>query len=182
MIKDCIKRGDLYESAYFHDCVFKGKDENGKTKYAATRSTSSAFKGDAEGSEKHYSFLLSPSNHDSHTAAIFEAPADALSHQTMCIQGFIPAFDGWRLSLGGTSDLGLAYFLETHPQVTHCLICTDDDEAGNRIAEKIADLPGITTERSLPTHGTDWNDALMAMQKAERTQNRAQKRALHERG
>ena len=28
LILDCIGRGDLYESAYRHDCIFKGKDAN----------------------------------------------------------------------------------------------------------------------------------------------------------
>jgi hypothetical protein len=182
LILDCIKRGDLYENAYFHDCVFKGKDENGKTRYAATRSTSSGFKGDAEGSDKRCNFLLPPADTDSNTVAIFEAPVDALSHQTMCIRGYIPPFDGWRLSLGGTSTLGLLQFLTPHPQVTHCLICTDNDEAGNKTAAKIADLAGITIERFVPHAGTDWNDALQSMLKAERTQNRAHIRAHTERG
>jgi len=140
LILDCIQRGDLYESAYHHDCVFKGKDEKGKTRYAAIRSTASAFKGDAEGSDKKCSFLLPPSNPESGAVAVFESPIDALSHQTMSKQGFIPQFDGWRLSLGGTSALGLDYFLECHPQVAHCLICTDDDKAGKRTAERISEL------------------------------------------
>ena len=172
-IMDCIERGILYERAYFHDCVFKGKDENGKTQYAAIRSTTSDFKRDADGSVKKCSFLLTPDDPNSAAVAVFEAPIDALSHQTLCKQGFIPPFDGWRLSLGGTSESGLAYFLEHHPQVTHCLICTDDDEAGELAAAKIAGLAGITTERSLPVHGGDWNETLQAVQKAERTQNRA---------
>jgi hypothetical protein len=173
LILDCIRRGILYESAYFHDCVFKGKDEHGKTRYAAVRSTSSGFKGDAEGSDKQCCFLLPPDDPDNRTAAIFEAPVDVLSHKTLCIQGFIPPFDGWRLSLGGTSILGLEHFLEHHPRITHCLVCTDNDEAGELLAAKIADVPGITTERSLPVCGKDWNDALQAMQKAGRTQNKA---------
>ena len=182
LIMDCIRRGDLYESTYKHECVFKGKDEKGKTRYAAIRSTTSSFKGDTEGSNKKYSFLIPPANPDSNIAAIFEAPVDALSHQTLCLHGFIPQFDGWRISLGGTSTIGLAHFLETHPQVAHCVICTDDDEAGNKVAELIAELHGVTTERSIPIHGTDWNDALQIVQKAQRTQYRANSFARDERG
>lgn len=170
LILDCILRGDLYESAYRHDCVFKGKDENGKTRYAAVRSISSGFKGDAEGSDKKCSFLLPPLNADSNAIAIFESAVDSLSHQTMCKRGHIPQFDGWRLSLGGTSVLGLAYFLETHRQVTHCLICTDSDEAGDKAAMRIAELPDITSERLPPPIGTDWNEAVFAMRKAEYSQ------------
>jgi hypothetical protein len=182
LIIDCISRGDLYESAYHHDCVFKGSDENGKARYAAVRSTSSAFKGDAEGSDKKCSFLLPPTNPYSDTVAVFESPIDALSHKTMSIQGHIPRFDGWRLSLGGTSVLGLEYFLGHHPLVTRCIICTDDDEAGNRTAARIAEITNTMTKRLLPPTGADWNDALLALQKAERAQNRAQASARHERG
>ena len=68
--------------------------------------------------------------------------------------------------------MGLEYFLEHKPQVRHCFICTDDDDAGNKAAERIVDLPGITTERLLPPIGIDWNDSLLAIQKAERMQYR----------
>jgi len=182
LILDCIKRGDLYESAYRHDCVFKGKDEKGKARYAAIRSTSSGFKGDAEGSDKRFSFLLPPTDPDTKTVAVYESPIDALSSQTMCLYDYIPPFSGWRLSFGGTSILGLEYFLECHPKVNHFLICTDNDVAGDKTAARIAELSGVITERVLPPVGIDWNDALLALQKAERTQNRAQSIARHERG
>jgi hypothetical protein len=39
-------------------------------------------------------------------------------------------------------------------------------------AAKIAALPGISSERSLPGAEADWNDMLKSLQKAERTQNR----------
>ena len=181
LILDCINRGDLYESAYRHDCIFKGRDENGAVKYAAIRSTTSAFKGDAEGSDKRYSFLLPPANARSNTVMVFESPVDALSHQTMCIQGYTPQFDGWRLSLGGTSILGLEHFFKHKPQVNHCIVCTDNDEAGEFAAAKIMDIDGVTTERLLPSSGTDWNETLLALQKAERLVNRVQNSARHER-
>ena len=182
LILDCINQGNLFESAYRHDCIFKGKDENGITRYAAVRSTLSGFKGDVEGSDKKYSFLLPPTDLNSNTVAVYESPIDALSGQTMCIEGHIPDFDGWRLSLGGASVLGLEQFLKNNPKVTLCLICTDDDIAGNSIAARIAKLSGITTERLPPPIGKDWNDALAAMQKAKRTNNRAQISARCERG
>ena len=175
LILDCIRQGSLYESALWHNCVFTGKDEKGKTRFAALRGTTTNFKCDADGSDKRYGFMLPPENPDSREAAIFEAPIDCLSHQTMCRQGFIPPFDGWRLSLGGTSDLALKHFLETHIRITHCIICTDNDEAGNTIAVKISSMPGITTERFLPSIGNDWNDELQAVQKILRTQHRAPK-------
>jgi len=65
----------------------------------------------------------------------------------------------------------LEHFIERHPETTHCLICTDKDDAGDLVAAKIAAFPGITSERVLPTHGVDWNDAIQAVK---HTTNRAQ--------
>ena len=172
LILDCIDRGVLYETKGFHNCCFIGRDERGKSRYAALRGTTSNFKRDVEGSDKRYGFVIPPNDPNSHEAAVFEAPIDAISHKTMCKQGFIPEFDGWRLSLGGTSTLALEQFLKQHPKVLHCFVCTDNDEAGNLSADKIAKISGITTTRSPPAFGNDWNDTLCEMQKAERIGNR----------
>ena len=181
LIMDCIKRGVLFQSKYYHNAVFLGKDENGKTRFAAMRSTTTRFMQDAEGSDKRYGFVLPPDNPNSHIVAVYEAPIDCLSHQTLCKQGYIPPFDGWRLSLGGTSPLALEHFLENNSNVTHCIIATDNDDAGEQIAEKIIALAaapgdsaiyGITTERSLPPYGDDWNKTLGIIKKAERTQGK----------
>jgi len=178
LILDCIKQGSLYEGANWHNCVFVGRDESGKRRFAAMRGTTSTFKCDAEGSDKQYGFILPPENPNSREVAIFEAPIDCLSHQTLCKQGFIPPFDGWRLSLGGTSDLALVHFLKTHDEVTHCLICTDNDKGGNAIAKKIAEMPGITTERSMLAVDEDWNEMLQALQKQERTKGRSRQSGI----
>ena len=172
LIIDCINRGSLYESQPYHNAVFTGKDENGKTRFAAMRGTMSSFKRDVDGSDKRYGFMVPPDNPNNRTVAVFEAPIDCLSHQTLCKQGFIEPFDGWRLSLGGTSILALEHFLDKHEEITHCLISTDNDEAGELAAVKIAELRGISSERSPPISANDWNDMLQAIQKSERTQNR----------
>ena len=171
LILDCIERGDLYESTPYHNAVFTGKDEKGKTRYATMRATTSSYKRDTNGSEKQYGFILPPINPYSHKIAVFESPIDALSHQTLCKEGYIQPFDGWRLSLGGMSMSSVKYFLKNHYEVTHCLICTDKDEAGRIAAAHIKKLSGITTERSPPIMGNDWNDTLQSIKKLERTQN-----------
>ena len=172
LILNCIERGCLYESANYHNAVFTGKDENGRTRFAALRGTTSTFKRDAGGSDKRYGFVLPPENPNSREVAVYEAPIDCLSHQTLCKQGFIPPFDGWRLSLGGTSITALEQFLKQHPEVTHCIVCTDNDDAGDTAAARIAEMPDITSVRSPPAAGNDWNDALQYLQKAERIQNK----------
>jgi hypothetical protein len=167
-IMNCINRGVLYQSATWHNVVFLGKDENGKTRYAAIRATNGNYKCDADGSDKSYAFYIPPKNHETTTVQLLESPIDALSHQSLCKRGDIPDFYGWRLSLDGTSALPLHRFLEQHTEIDRCIIATDNDEAGNAFAEKIVGKLDVHTERVLPTYGIDWNDALMSTLQAER--------------
>ena len=165
IIMDCINRGVLYESALHKNAVFLGKDENGKTRFAAMRGTTGDFKCDAEGSDKSYGFVIPSNNPDSQSVMIFESPIDCLSHQTMCKRGDIPDFDGWRLSLGGTSGIALIGFLARYPNINHCIIATDNDKAGNSFADRLAQKITLANERVHPLHGIDWNDAcLLALQ------------------
>ncbi len=173
LIEDCIKRGVIYESRRLHNAVFIGRDERGKARFASMRGTLSAYKGDADGSDKSYGFVLPPDNPNSKAVAIFESPIDALSHQTLCRQDFIPAFDGWRLSLGGTSLLAIERFRKTHTGISHCVICTDNDDAGSKAASRIVEISGLSCARAPPPQGKDWNDTLQAALKARRTKNRA---------
>jgi hypothetical protein len=165
VILDCITNGSLYESQHYHNAVFTGRDRNGRTRFAALRGTTSGFKRDADGSDKRFGFILPPDDQATNEAAVFESPIDALSHKTLCKQGIIPLFNGWRLSLGGTSLIALEHFIKQHPQVAHYHICTDNDNAGEMAAAKIAAMAGITSERSPPVVGNDWNDTLVAIQK-----------------
>jgi DNA primase len=138
--------------------VFVGFDERGTARYAALRGTFADFRRDADGSDKRYGFALPPSNRGSNTVAVFESAIDVLSHRVL-----VPDFAGWRLSLGGTSLNALTHFLEINPHTDYCVVCTDNDDAGNRAAAKIAKLSGITVTRSPPQVGKDWNDALKSM-------------------
>ena len=158
LIMDCIERGSVYESAKWHNAVFVGRDDNGKARYASLRGTMGDFKRDADGSDKCYGFVLPPTiGKDSDTVAVFESPVDALSHQTLC-----PGYGGWRLSLGCTALAALTNFFERHGEVKNCIACTDNDDAGNRAARKIAEIQGISVIRSLSPVGKDWNDTLKA--------------------
>ena len=180
LIMDCIRRGVLYESALHHNAVFLGKDANDKTRFAALRGTRGNFKCDAEGSNKKYGFVVPPQNLDAYSnqanqaVMLFESPIDALSHQTLCNRGELPDFDGWRLSLGGTSTLPVIGFLEQHPNINHCIIATDNDEAGNAFADKMVNKLNMTTERVHPLQGKDWNEALLQTLRPETPSHQAE--------
>ncbi|MDR1246712.1 MAG: toprim domain-containing protein [Clostridiales Family XIII bacterium] len=158
LILECIARGLLYESAQWHNCVFIGRSDDGKARFAALRGTSGDFKRDADGSDKRFGFTLPPKNPAAQAAAIFESPIDALSHASL-----EPEFDGWRLSLSGAAITALSNFLERRGAVKTVIVCTDNDETGNLTAAKIAELSGISAARLLPPGGhKDWNEALQS--------------------
>jgi hypothetical protein len=170
-INECINWGSLYESSKTHYCVFTGKNSDGKTRFACLRATLGKFRRDADGSDKRYGFLLPPKTSNSRNIAVFESPINCLSHQSLCKQGYFD-WDGWRLSLSGNSLAALVYFIEQHPEADNCLVCTDNDEAGNLTAEKIAVLPKenanfahVTVTRSVPKHGKDYNDELQEIRR-----------------
>jgi hypothetical protein len=160
IIRDCISRGLLYETATWHNCCFIGRDEHGKAKFAALRGTNGDFKRDADGSDKKFGFVIPPNDGGSHIVKIFESPIDALSE--MALTRKFNGVDGWRLSLGGTSLSALTKFLKHHPEIMHCSVCTDNDEAGERVWEQIASKFNLIVIRQAPG-GKDWNEDLMAI-------------------
>lgn len=115
VIRTCIRQGILYESHPWHNCVFVGRDETGRARYAALRSTGGAlFKYEQAGSEKMYGFCIPPvCGYDnktgefqsienteqvvSHRVSVFESAIDAMAEMTICCDN-TPKY---RLSLGG---------------------------------------------------------------------------------
>ena len=168
----CINRGLLYESDK-GNCVFVGRDENNKPKYAAERSTQGDSKKDVAGSDKQYSFCLPPDKHNTFLA-VFESPIDALSHKDL-INAAGTEWEGYRLSLGGVSSKALDKFLEQNPEISHIWLCLDKDTAGHEASKRIiseilqdsryADKK-ITV--SVPPIGKDWGNSLEAVRQMQR--------------
>jgi hypothetical protein len=159
IIEDCINRGSLYETAAWHNCCFVGRDDSGKARYAALRGTLGDFKRDADGSDKRFGFIIPPGNPQSNSVFVFESPIDALSEMTLARE--LDGADGWRLSLGGTSLAALTQFLGRHPEITHCMVCTDNDAAGDKVLEQIIEKTKLIAMRHAPV-GKDWNEDLAA--------------------
>lgn len=82
LIDFCISSGRLYESAPYYNVVFVGMDSSGKARYANQRGIGSDFIGDANGSDKHYSFGI-PAVTESDTLHLFESAVDLLSYGTL---------------------------------------------------------------------------------------------------
>ena len=78
IIQFCLESGRVYESEFHHNTVFVGMDEKGNPKYAAIRGIGTSFIGEANGSDKNYSFsIFTEKSND--TVHLFESAIDLLS-------------------------------------------------------------------------------------------------------
>ena len=176
----CIKSGILYESNK-HTCVFIGKDESGKARFACERGITDDMKKDVSGSSKKYGFCLppktvqsEPSNHSGKTQsdsilAVFESPIDVLAHASIHEMGQT-GWDGHRLSLGGVSSAALNDFLERNPQIKSIQLCLDNDRAGKDATKRI--ITELLSDKRYsqmkiivapPPIGKDYADTVMAI-------------------
>jgi hypothetical protein len=191
VIGRAMKEGIFYESRYYNPkseyhnaavCVFAGKDESGEVVFAALRGIDTDFKIDKAGSDKRFNFRIPAKNPDSRHLAVFEAPIDLLSHASLQQRdGW--AWDGHRLSLGGTTPVALISFLERNPQITRTTLHLDNDKAGLTAAGKIkAELAAdgrfrrIKVSINPPRGGTDYNEALLTVVNQEREQKQQRRR------
>jgi hypothetical protein len=139
------------------------------------RGIGSDLKRDCAGSDKRFSFRLSPEDSICGALAVTESPIDAMSH--LCLY---PDADIHRLSLGGTSDTALISFLERSPQIDGVSLCLDADEAGQEAARRIKSALAadsrffrIAVAINPPPAGKDYNEALLRAVQAERAQKQA---------
>ena len=169
VISRCFRDGLFYEARHHGEpvCVFVGKDEAGKAKFACMRSIAGSLRKDVYGSDKEYSFCYPPRNPDSRHVAEFEAPIDALSHATLQeLKGW--KWDGYRLSLGGTSHVALTAFLKRHPEIRRVSLYMDNDLGGLKNARRIKAMlhedqrfRHIRVGVNPPRTGKDYNEMLL---------------------
>ena len=79
IIQFCLESGRVYESAFHHNAVFVGMDEKENPKYAAIRGIGTSFIGEANGSDKNYSFSIFTEKPND-TVHLFESAIDLLSY------------------------------------------------------------------------------------------------------
>jgi hypothetical protein len=133
IVNTLMRVGKLYEDKR-GNVVFVGFDEQGQARFASLRGTYSdgAFRMDCAGSDKRCGFTISASV-PSERLYVFESPIDAMSHASLenAVTGDAGAWKQHsRLSLAGTSDTALPFFLNQHPDVTELVFCLDNDRAG----------------------------------------------------
>lgn len=156
----------LYEAAGNHNAVFVGYDKDGVARHAQKRSTASegTYKGNAIGSMMEHSFHWHGS---SPNLFLFEAPIDMLSYITL-MEG------DWRQHSYGAAcsvtDKVLFQMMEDNPNIQYVFVCFDNDEAGQRAAQKLnAKLTSMNISSCiLVPERKDWNEDLLYYREQER--------------
>ena len=178
----CMETGRLYESCPHRNAVFVGMDDKGTPRYAALRGEN--FMGEAEGSDKRYSFSI-PAEKESDVLHLFESPIDLLSYATLLKLHK----QDWRrdnlLSLSGVyqpkenaketaTPAALERFLQNNPNIRKIVLRFDNDKTG-RLAEQTirAVLPkSYKIASKPPPYGKDYNDYLCDRLRLPRTQKK----------
>ena len=161
VIKAFSKAGLLFEDDEFHNAIFVGKDSNGSIKHIHKRSTikGSSFKGNAEASDPECSFNW---RGKSNRLFVFEAPIDMLSYISMNQKG-------WQqhsyVALCSTAGIAAIKMIKDNSNIDTIYLCLDNDEAGTRGSQKIADqihaLGNYEIWRLFPRN-KDWNEDIQS--------------------
>ncbi|MFR1615225.1 DUF3991 and toprim domain-containing protein [Gemmiger formicilis] len=163
----CKQKRILYQTSFkdHPNCVFVGRDGNGEPKGGSLRGCSQIqFRRDIPGSKKIYPFYIEAAA-AADTVEVYEAPIDAMSGASLKIMQHTGNWRGIHyLALGGTDYAALDSFLTYYPNITHIVLCLDNDEAGRtRTQDIIKHLEGSgkTVEDRPPPIGKDYNDTLV---------------------
>jgi hypothetical protein len=156
--------------------VFVGHDGQGKPRFASLRGTYGDFRGDCLGSDKQYGFCVAASA-PSERLYLYESAIDLMSHASIMNDGNGAWRTHHRLSLSGTGDTAIPFFLNQHKEVKELVFCLDNDKAGQEAAaalvRKYADK-GYTARIRQPI-GKDFNEDLQSqkrqIQAAKRTKS-----------
>lgn len=174
LLRMCIDMGLLYEDTC-HNCVFVGFDHMGRSRFGFLRSSDfkSTFMREAGGSDKRYSFSLSPPESTS-KLHVFESAIDLLSYVTLEKMHTGKWEKAHYLALSGVYQpkkelndnllpLALGQYLHDHPEIEQIDLRLDHDRAGELAAQAICHLLQHSCDvRYLPpAYGKDYNEMLM---------------------
>lgn len=181
IVKSLIKSGHIYENHRnvsgvrkpYINAVFVGFDENDISKYASIRGIDSDYKGEAKGSDKSYSFSVSPNTKIS-KLSIFESAIDLLSYMTLNMMENKPYMNEHLLSLGGVYlpkkesakvPESIIRYTKSHPEIKEISLNLDNDSAGRISSESLISALSkkyVCTDNP-PKFGKDYNDYLISV-------------------
>lgn len=167
IVREFIKRGDIYQEKDNQRVVFVGRDFEDNPRYASWRNTGAEqLRGDVSGSQKEYGFKSvafwdedKQRKRLARKLYVFESPIDLLSFITL-----YPKYwhENHYLSLGGVSAKALKTFLSERSEVEQIILCLDNDKAGHEACAKLFDaIPSRYTVNQLVPSKKDWNEVLV---------------------
>ena len=182
IVRGLMKYGKIYETVQrwdkdagryvdgpHHNAVFVAYDRKGQPQNAFLRGTipdvEKPFKKDIDGSDKSCPFTMYGRG-NAGSVYCFESAIDLISHASLLKMNGADWRGGWRISLGGTSFLGLGRFLSERPEVREVVSCLDSDATGERRSAKLAEeyaAKGYTVRREAP-EAKDFNEDLLNCQ------------------
>ena len=135
IVNSLIQEEKLYEDRR-GNIVFVGHDEQGAVRFASLRGTHGDYRGDCPGSDKRYGFNISACA-PSDRLYLYESAIDLMSHASL-VNADMSDTNAWkqhsRLSLAGTSDTAIPFFLNQHKGIKELVFCLDNDPAGRDAA------------------------------------------------
>lgn len=171
IIDFCIQTGRVYESLPYHNVVFVGLDQYSNPRYANLRGIGTDFIGDANGSDKRFSFSIPAQG--STTLHLFESAIDLLSYATLVKQHGINWQRDHLVSLAGvykpkenlqesSLPLTLKRYLTEYPNIQRIILRLDNDRTGGYMAKALVALLSNKYVVSVqpPPRGKDYNDYL----------------------
>lgn len=171
IIDFCIQTGRVYESLPYHNVVFVGLDQYSNPRYANLRGIGTDFIGDANGSDKRFSFSIPAQG--STTLHLFESAIDLLSYATLVKQHGVNWQRDHLVSLAGvykpkenlqesSLPLTLKRYLTEYPNIQRIILRLDNDRTGGYMAKALVALLSDKYAVSVqpPPRGKDYNDYL----------------------
>jgi hypothetical protein len=174
VVREMIARGDLYESAQYHNAVFvrwQNDCPNTRPLYYFERGTTTygnPYRHEPPWSEKDYGLRVL--GEDRERLYVFEAIIDAMSWLTLRMRLEHSQHRDTVLALGGVALNVLERQLAEQTSCRHLIVCTDADEGGNRAWEAITARYGDQyrlTRCAPPPPFKDWNEALCGLERQE---------------
>ncbi len=158
-----LNRKDLYQDVH-GNCVFLGRNPEGKIKYGNLRGTHTEkdFKGEVPGSDKRYSFSV-PGKGE--RLVVCESAIEVLSLISYRkIQKETAHDNNHYLSLGGASDVALKQYLSDHPEIKKLVLALNNDRQGKESTKYIMNkyFSDYEIQTFFPNQ-KDWNDELRQM-------------------
>ncbi|MGF7099496.1 hypothetical protein M2141_001618 [Lachnospiraceae bacterium PH5-48] len=177
VITACINQRILYESRRHHNCVFVGRNAEGKVRFACERGTSGDWKKDLDGSDKRFSFSIPARIAGNTTLNVYEAPVDLLS--AAALRRSLWSLQH-HLSLGGVSARALDQYLSDHPHIRCVNLCLDNDRVGRRATARLTKHlreKGCIVTNTPPASGKDYNAHLQNIRQEQKQASRPHKEA-----